>query len=135
MGAGSVGMETAEYLIGRGHHVIVADFRTQAPVMTVSGHGYFLHQALKEGGGEMLLRTKVTAVIPEGAVVSTDEGEKELAVDTVVWAVGAVSEKAVAEQAKKAGVKVVPVGDAVKPRRMLEAIHEGQKAAEQLLYD
>jgi NADH dehydrogenase FAD-containing subunit len=90
---------------------------------------------LKEGGGELLLRTRITEVRTEGAVVSTDEGERQLAVDTVVWAVGAVSEKDMAEQAKQAGIKVLSVGDAVEPRRMLEAIDEGHNAAEKLLYD
>ncbi len=133
VGAGLVGMETAAFLMERGHRVTVVEARSNSPVMALSGHGYFLHEALKKGG-ELLLSTRVVEVTERGARVDTRGEERELEANTVIWAVGSKPERSLAALAEEAGLAVEVAGDAVEPRRVFEAVHEGQRAAEELLY-
>jgi hypothetical protein len=54
--------------------------------------------------------------------------------DTAVWAVESEPENSIAEQAKASGIEITMAGDAVKPRRIFEAVHEGAQAAKKLLF-
>jgi 2,4-dienoyl-CoA reductase-like NADH-dependent reductase (Old Yellow Enzyme family)/thioredoxin reductase len=133
VGAGPVGMETAEYLIRRGHKVTVVEERDHSTVLPLTSQGYFLHRTLRKGG-ELLLGTTVVEVTERGAVISSRGEKSEMEVDTVIWAVGSKPEGEFAGAARQAGMEVIAVGDAVEPRRLLEAVHEGAGAAEKLLY-
>jgi 2,4-dienoyl-CoA reductase-like NADH-dependent reductase (Old Yellow Enzyme family)/thioredoxin reductase len=133
VGAGPVGMETAAYLIERGCQVTVVEEREQPPLPPATSHGYFLHRELRKKG-LLLLNTRVEEVTESGAVVSSRGEKREIEADTVIWAVGSVPATACADKAREAGLEVMVVGDAVEPRRLLEAVHEGHKAARSLLY-
>ncbi len=132
VGAGLVGMETADYLICRGSEVTVIDELEYPPVLPMTSHGYHLHQVLNDGG-ELLLGTRVTQITAEGARISSAQGERDIEVDCVVWAVGAKPETALSQAALEAGVEVRSVGDAVEARRLLDAVHDGYWAARGLL--
>ena len=133
VGAGPVGMETADYLIGKGCRVTVVEEREQPPLSPLTSHGYHLHRTLRKNG-ELLLGTEVLALTEAGALVSCRGEERELEADTVVWAAGARPEREFAQAAEEAGLQVILVGDALEPRRVLEAVHEGDRAARTLLY-
>ena len=133
VGAGPVGMETAYFLLERHHRVIVVEEADSPPLSPLTSHGYFLHRLLREGG-ELRLGARVCEVTEEGAVIS-QKGEREvLQADSVVWAAGSVPEKEAREAAVELGLRVVEAGDAVSPRRLLEAVHEGASAANDLLF-
>lgn len=132
IGAGLVGMETAEFLISRGCRVTVVEEMDYSPVLPLTAHGHHLHEAVGKGG-ELLLGTKVVEVTEKGALVSAGGAEREIEADTVVWAVGARPETELREAAAAAGVEVKTVGDAVEPRRVLEAVHEAHWAAWELM--
>ena len=133
VGAGPVGMETAAYLLERGRDVTVVEEMDAPPMPSVTSHGYFLHRELRKKG-MLLLNTRVEEVTASGAVVSSRGERREIEADTVIWAVGSVPETSCADKAREAGLEVIAVGDAVEPRRILEAVHEGHKAARSLLY-
>jgi NADPH-dependent 2,4-dienoyl-CoA reductase/sulfur reductase-like enzyme len=132
VGSGPVGMETADYLIQEGCRVTVVDELDHSPVMPLTSHGAYLHRVLRKKG-ELLLNTRVVQVTPGGAIISTRGEERELQVDTVVWAVGSQPELEIIEAARELGLEVKVVGDAVEPRRLLEAVHEGYRAAREFL--
>jgi 2,4-dienoyl-CoA reductase-like NADH-dependent reductase (Old Yellow Enzyme family)/thioredoxin reductase len=131
-GAGLVGMEAADYLIHRGCRVTVVEELEYPPVLPLTAHGYHLHEVLNRNG-EMLLGSRVVEVTDKGAVVSVRGEQREIEADTVVWAVGARPDMALRQAAAKAGVEVKPVGDAVEPRRVLESVREGYRAALELM--
>lgn len=133
VGAGPVGMETAEYLIQRGRKVTVVEEMEYPPVSPLTSHGYHLHRTLRKGG-ELLLSTTITRVEEDGAVISTRGEERKIEADTVIWAIGSIPVKDVREAAARAGLKAVEAGDAREPRLLIDAVHEGAKAAESLLY-
>lgn len=133
VGAGPVGMETAHYLIEMGKMVTVVEEQEYPPLSPLSSHGYFLHRVLRKNG-KLLLATKVLEVNDTGALVEARGEHKQQEADTVVWAVGSISETGLAEAAREAGIAALDAGDAVEPRRLLEAVHEGHKAARRFLY-
>lgn len=133
VGAGSVGLETAEFLIQKGRKVTVVEERDFSPVLALASHGYFLHRELNENG-ELLLSTRLLEVTDEGARVSTHGEERVIEVDTVVWAVGSRPEREFLEASKRAGIETMEAGDVIEPRRLLEAVHEGARTAAKLLY-
>ena len=131
LGAGYVGMETADFLMAQGASVTVLDMSQSPPVPPYTAHGYWLHRRLRKGG-RLLLGAKVTS-IDGGAVRYEMEGKaySEPAA-MVVTALGARSERALEEACAASGVPCVVVGDAVEPRRLIEAVHEGAKAGREL---
>lgn len=133
VGAGAVGMETAYFLLERGHRVVVAEESEVPPLSPLTSHGYHLHRQLRKRG-LLLLGARVVEVLPDRAVLEQGGERKELPVDSVVWAVGSRPETQAAREAEERGLRVYVPGDAAEPRRLLEAIHEGNDAARRLLY-
>ena len=57
-----------------------------------------------------------------------DETEQKISCDTVILAVGFVSNRELEEQLRKGGGKVTTVGDAQLPRKIGTAVREGMFA-------
>lgn len=128
LGAGYVGMETADFLIARGIQAVVLEMQPNAPVGRFTAHGYWLHKRIRAGGGRLVLGAVVKS-IEQGAVVFEHEGrELREPAAMVITAMGARPADEMAGSAAGLGIPVKVVGDAHGPRRLLEAIHEGHRA-------
>jgi len=133
VGAGPVGMETADFLLDRGHDVTVVEEAEAPPVSPFTSHGHYLHRRLRRFG-KLILGCRVVRVTERGAVVRRAGVEEEVKADSVVWAVGAVPNREPLQMAEEMGLQAVPAGDVVEPRRLLEAVHEGHSVARKLLH-
>ncbi len=132
LGAGYVGIETADFLIARGIGVVLVEMLPAPPVGKHTAHGYWLHRRLKAAGAEIILGATVTRV-EEDAVVYRQQGEeKRIPVGLVVTAMGARAENALEGALKELAIPYRIVGDAQSPRRLLEAIHEGDRAGREI---
>jgi pyruvate/2-oxoglutarate dehydrogenase complex dihydrolipoamide dehydrogenase (E3) component len=132
LGAGYVGMETADYLLAKGINVTVLEMQTIPPVAKMSAHGYWLHKRIKDGGGRLLLGAKVLSIennVVRYLYMDTEKMEKAA---LIVTAMGARSDNSLEEALKQLAIPHMVVGDAKSPRRILEAIHEGHKAGEEI---
>jgi hypothetical protein len=127
LGAGYVGMETADFLIARGVPATILEMQPLYPVGKHTAHGYFLHKRIKEGGGKILLGALATK-IDEGCVAfKQGEEENALPAGMVITAMGARPDNALEKILIGLGIEYQTVGDAKSPRRLLEAIHEGDQ--------
>ncbi|MCU0845819.1 MAG: FAD-dependent oxidoreductase [Spirochaetes bacterium] len=131
LGAGYVGMETADFLMERGVAVTVLEMSAAPPVPPFTAHGYWLHRRLKKGG-RLVLGARVTSIDADGVRYELDAKELSEPAAMVVTALGARSERELEEACTKAGCPCIVVGDAVQPRRLIEAIHEGAKAGREM---
>jgi 2,4-dienoyl-CoA reductase-like NADH-dependent reductase (Old Yellow Enzyme family)/thioredoxin reductase len=132
LGAGYVGMETADFLIGKGIGVIILEMLQSAPVGRHTAHGYWLHKRIREGGSRIILGATVTR-IEEGAVIYRQgDEEKKISAALVVTAMGAKPDNGLEGILKGFGIAHRIVGDAKSPRRLLEAIHEGDQAGREI---
>jgi 2,4-dienoyl-CoA reductase-like NADH-dependent reductase (Old Yellow Enzyme family)/thioredoxin reductase len=130
IGGGLIGMETADFLTGKGSHVTIVEILNHSPVLKASGHGYMLHTRLKEAGCKMLLNTEVES-IGKDFVVTVTNGKKDTLspVDQVILAVGMEPRQVLLKTLEEKGIRHFVVGDAFQPRRIIEATEEGAKAA------
>jgi len=130
IGGGLIGMETADYLCKKGTQVTLVEVLKRSPVLKITSHGYMLHTRLKEAGCRLLFNTTLTK-IEESSVTALIEGREQVLspVDQVVIAVGLKPHDGLKEflQAKK--IRHFVIGDALEPRRILEANEEGARAA------
>ncbi|MCE5210844.1 MAG: FAD-dependent oxidoreductase [Deltaproteobacteria bacterium] len=132
LGAGYVGMETADYLLARGITVTVLEMQTNPPVTKFTAHGYWLHKRIKDGGGRLFFGAKVLGIEDDAVRYSWMGTEKVENAALIVTAMGARSENTLEGILKELSVPHRIVGDAKSPRRILEAIHEGHKAGEEI---
>ncbi len=129
MGAGYVGMETSDFCIARGVGVTLVEMAKYPPVNSFSAHGYWLHRRLKKSGGALMLETKVTSIKDNSVFVIKDNNETEIKpAAMVIKAFGSSSERRLAASLQKLGIPFTEAGDVIKPRRLLEAVHEGDNA-------
>jgi pyruvate/2-oxoglutarate dehydrogenase complex dihydrolipoamide dehydrogenase (E3) component len=129
MGAGYVGMETADYCIARGIRVTLVEMAKIPPVSKLPAHGYWLHRRLRDSDSVLMLGSSVTG-IEDGAVVVQQE-DKQVRIEPaamVIKAFGSASERDLCAALQKLNIPFSEAGDVVKPRRLLEAVHEGDRA-------
>ncbi|MGZ3605050.1 MAG: NAD(P)/FAD-dependent oxidoreductase, partial [Thermodesulfobacteriota bacterium] len=130
IGGGLIGMETADYLCQRGTQVTLVEVLKRSPVLKITSHGYMLHTRLKEAGCRLLFNAAVKKIEESSVTVLIDQKEQILSpVDQVIVAVGLKANPKLKEvlQAKK--IRHFIIGDAVYPRRIIEATEEGARAA------
>ena len=132
LGAGYVGMETADYLLANGIAVTVLEMQTLPPVNRFSAHGYWLNKRIKDSGGKIIFGARVLGI--ENNIVRYVQADKpsEEKASLIVTAMGAKSENTLEDVLNALAVPYRVVGDARSPRRILEAIHEGYKAGEEI---
>ena len=130
IGGGLMGMETADYLCQKGTQVTLVEVLKRSPVLKITSHGYMLHTRLKEAGCRLLFNTTVKK-IEESSLTVLMEGREQILspVDQVIIAVGLKPLDKLKEilQAKK--IRHFIIGDALQPRRIIEATEEGARAA------
>jgi len=132
LGAGYVGMETADYLLAKGIAVTVLEMQSFPPVGKMTAHGYWLHKRIKDAGGRLIFGAHVLD-IEKGAVrYRQTDAERVEDAALIVTAMGAKSENSLEDVLKDLAIPYRIVGDAKTPRRILEAIHEGYKAGEEI---
>ncbi len=132
LGAGYVGMETADYLLARGIDVTILEMQPAYPVGRHTSHGYWLHLRLKERGARILLGAKVTGIGEQAVSYRQGEEEGTIPAASVITALGARAETSLEETLQELGISWRTVGDAAGPRRLLEAIHEGDRAGREI---
>jgi 2,4-dienoyl-CoA reductase-like NADH-dependent reductase (Old Yellow Enzyme family)/thioredoxin reductase len=131
IGGGLVGMETADFLREKGiKDITLVEMLASSPVLAISAHGYMVHKRLRADGVKLMFDTTVK-LIEEGSVVVTQGGEdrKLKPVNQVIIAVGVTPRNILKEMLRKKGIRHFIIGDALAPRRIIEATTEGAKAA------
>lgn len=132
LGAGYVGMETADYLLAKGIAVTVLEMLSLPPVGKLTAHGYWLHKRIRDAGGGLIFGAKVLSIDANAVRFHHMGSEKVENAAMVITAMGARSENVLEDFLKEQAIPYRIVGDAKSPRRILEAIHEGHKAGEEI---
>lgn len=125
-GGGSAGLECALSLRRRGHSVVVADLLPEEQF--AAGMPYLprldLLQSLKREGVTLLPEHRILRFTPEGAVLSSPEGETLLSADSCVIAMGVRPRRELLEQLQTRYAQgVIPVGDCEGGTNLYDATH------------
>ncbi len=135
LGSGLVGMETADYLREKGiKNINIIETEARSPVSTLTSHGYMLHKRLRTAGVKFLFNSRVTEIGEESILLQREpDKQQELKpVHQVIVATGSTGRNRLEDFLKQGGIPYHLIGDARKPRRIIEAVEEGAQAAWQL---
>jgi 2,4-dienoyl-CoA reductase-like NADH-dependent reductase (Old Yellow Enzyme family)/thioredoxin reductase len=133
IGGGQVGCETASFLADNGRKVTVVELLDQLATNMGRVSRWYLLLKLTQAGVEMLKGVTVKEIKDKEVIIETDGGRQQKVLygfDTIVFAVGSKPRNELIEEVKGLGTKLYIVGDALKPRKALEAIYEGSRVVE-----
>ena len=125
IGGGQTGLETAEFLAQEGRKVTVLEMLPEVGRDMELITKVFMMPRLAQAGIAIRTNARVEEILEEGVRV---DGES-IEADTVVVAVGLRAGTSLADSLLGKVQAVFEIGDCVKPRRLLDAIHEGARAA------
>jgi 2,4-dienoyl-CoA reductase-like NADH-dependent reductase (Old Yellow Enzyme family)/thioredoxin reductase len=130
VGGGGIGAEAADYLSESGAEVTLVEMREGVALDLVAHLQYFLNKRLREKGVQILTSTKAIRFEKDGVWVEDPQGTRKLeGSDSVVIALGSVPNDDLVESLKGKVPDVYVVGDASKPREVMEALIEGEEVA------
>ena len=130
-GGGTVGCETSLYLAPKNKKVFVVEMLDDVALDMEPINRMDLLSRVKESGIEVILKRKILRIDPGRVVLLEREtmAEEDVRVDAVVLALGAVAETGLAEKIEEKVDSVYSVGDCAEPRKIIDAIYEGFRAA------
>ncbi|MBN1380985.1 MAG: FAD-dependent oxidoreductase [Deltaproteobacteria bacterium] len=131
IGGGLVGLETADFLCAKGiKNITVVEMLPKAPVKRFTSHGAMLYRRLNAAGVKLSLNTTVEKIAEGRVFIRAGEEEKTLEpVNQVIVAVGVTPREELKDMLVKTNIPHFIIGDAITPRRIIEATEEGAKAA------
>jgi 2,4-dienoyl-CoA reductase (NADPH2) len=126
-------VEKLKELLTKGSHsvTLIEMLDKLGPDMGVATR-WVLLQELATLGVKQLVKAKVLKIKKDEVVYELDGKELSEPADTVIMALGATAERKLAIELEKAGVKFKEVGDVTKPRKIMDAVHEGYLAGSQI---
>lgn len=126
IGGGSVGLETADFLVEQGKSVTVVEMTAHLGSNMFPSVRWHLMPRLAQGKVQILKSTRIECVNVDGVVVTHDAQREVLkGFDTIVFATGSRWDNSLAEAIRGLAPEVYTIGDAVSPRNGLWAIREG----------
>jgi len=129
IGGGCAGAQTAEFLADKKHSVILVEASDAVAKDAPSDDRTLLLARLQRKGVTLMTNTKVVSIGPKDVVVENHLGSRTIPANTVVLCLGSRPNDGLINELKKVIKKVHVIGDAVRPRRVTEAVAEGALAA------
>lgn len=132
IGAGPVGMETAEFLAVKRHSIILLDILPWSEVLRAYPRAEVVYHEMKREELGIEFHGPVQIVnIAESSITYKEGGWKKsiMEVDTVVLATGATPCNDLIAGLSGTGLKIISVGDCSRIGKIIDAIHSGYEAA------
>ena len=132
LGAGQTGVETALWLLERGHKVTILEVTDRFMPQSLYSDAEHAMALLKFRGGTLMLQTSAKEIKPGSLIAQTLSGEKVLPADTVIFATGFRGDNSVYQSLSQQFPLVYNLGDSVRARNIYYAIHEAFELARSL---
>ena len=128
IGAGLVGCETAVVLAEKGKKVTVVEMADQIlPEPVFIQNSMMLHKLLENPNISFKTSSKLTGIQEKAVTISIAEQDEKLYCDSIVLAMG-FSPDTKLYNTLKDKVTIFNIGDSIKARKVLEAVHEAYEA-------
>jgi 2,4-dienoyl-CoA reductase-like NADH-dependent reductase (Old Yellow Enzyme family)/thioredoxin reductase len=125
VGGGSVGCETAHYLLQKGARVTILEMLPRLANEINHATRNCLMRELTNGGAEMIPGAKVTSIKENKVNYLKDEQEADIQADNIVLAIGMKPDDQLYKNLKDKIFDLHIIGDAREPRQIMEAVREG----------
>ncbi|PNR89698.1 NADH:flavin oxidoreductase [Petrotoga sp. HWH.PT.55.6.1] len=130
VGGGMVGVETADFLGEHYHNVTIVEMLPEIARDEQAAVKFFLMERLNKYGVKAITNATVKEFLDDGVVYEKGGKEEKLTgFDTIVLSMGAKAYNPLEEKIKGKVSEVYVIGDAVEPRKTLEAIEEAARVA------
>lgn len=130
VGGGGIGAEVADYLSEKGKEVTLIEMREGIALDLPIHLQHFLNLRLQSKGVEVRTSTKAVRFQKDGLCIEASGGTAKLeGFDSTVIALGSVPNDELAKIVKQIISEVYVVGDAARPRELMEALAEAEEAA------
>jgi NADPH-dependent 2,4-dienoyl-CoA reductase/sulfur reductase-like enzyme len=128
IGGGLVGLETADFLASQGCKVELVEMLADVGGDMDPLAKAVLLKRLKQRGVAIHTSAKVMRLTSSAAIVQSGEQESSFPIETVVIAVGVRPNRELPDALADSDLEVHVIGDAVEPRKLINAIWEGFEA-------
>jgi 2,4-dienoyl-CoA reductase-like NADH-dependent reductase (Old Yellow Enzyme family)/thioredoxin reductase len=125
IGGGLVGLEVADLLSSQGKQVTIVEMLSEVGQDMDTLAKSMLLRRLADRTVVIHTDTKVVRMTSEIAFALEDNREVQFPIETVVVAVGARPNRELVDPLQQSGINTYVIGDAVLPRKALEAVWEG----------
>jgi len=130
LGGGGIGAEIADFISELGSAVTLIEMQEGIALDLPPNSRVFLEERLAGKEVKILTFTKVIRLDNAGLMVEGSQGQRLLGkFDSIVVAMGSIPNAELVDIAKKKIPEIYVVGDAVKPREILDALVEGEEVA------
>jgi 2,4-dienoyl-CoA reductase-like NADH-dependent reductase (Old Yellow Enzyme family)/thioredoxin reductase len=130
VGGGGIGAEVADYLSENGKEVTLIEMREGIALDLVGHLQHFLNTRLKAKGVQILTSTKAIRFEKKALWTEDTQGIKKLeGFDNIVMALGSTPNNKLVDSIKDKVSEFHVIGDASKPREVMEALLEGEETA------
>jgi 2,4-dienoyl-CoA reductase-like NADH-dependent reductase (Old Yellow Enzyme family)/thioredoxin reductase len=130
VGGGGIGAEVADHLSENGKEVTLIEMREGIALDLVGHLQHFLNKRLREKAVQILTSTTAIRFEKQDLWVQGPQGRKRLSgFDSIIIALGSKPNNELVESLKGKVAEVYVVGDASKPREVMEALLEGEEVA------
>ena len=125
-GGGGVGCYTAHYLAEKkGKKVTIVEMLDKVANDVGVSSRWILRKELTDRGVNIVIQARLLRIGKDSVVIKKGDKEESIPADAVILALGANADNKLYGEAKGKFSELYSVGDCVKPRKALEAIHEG----------
>lgn len=132
VGGGMVGCETAEFLVQKGKKVTIVEMLDEIGADMATVPKVLTQDRLGEAGVTVETSSEVEAITAKGVRATRNGRPVTFRGDTVVLAVGMRPVAGMAEALRGKISQVYAVGDCVKPRKIVDAIAEGNQVGREI---
>lgn len=130
IGGGGIGAEVADYLSENGKEVTLIEMREGIALDLVGHLQHFLNLRLRGKGVQILTSTKAIRFEKKALWVEDSQGTKKLeGFNNIVMALGSIPNDELVGSIKDKVSEFHVIGDASKPREVMEAVLEGEEVA------
>lgn len=132
LGGGEIGLETGYHLAEQGKKVAIIEQMKKVGTEMIPAFNSYVRHKFAEFGGKLITLAKVVEINNEGAVYEK-EGRRFLEkADTVIIALGTVSNTHLLENLREKVPEICAVGDAVKRGKIMDAVHGAAEIARKI---
>jgi NADPH-dependent 2,4-dienoyl-CoA reductase/sulfur reductase-like enzyme len=140
IGGGTVGCETADFIAHPvddrkpgANQVAIIDMLDNVALDELSSSRSLLIQRLRSKGVKIITSAKVIEILADGVRYLKSGREEMLSdIDTIVLAVGTISNNVLGQKLQDSSIPTFVIGDAKEPRKAVEAIAEGWEIARRI---
>ena len=130
IGGGGIGAEVADHLSESGKEVTLVEMKEAIALDLIYHLQHFLSERLKKKGVRILCSTKAVRFEEDGLWIEDPQGTRKITgFDSVVLALGSKSNDEAATMLKGRVQELHVIGDASRPREIMEALLEAEEVA------